>query len=97
VVELSERLKLAVTEAEDINLQEKLFGWAASKYGMVSKMTGALEPHRTLWTTVNAFYDSYALWMNGPFMNLNPEEVDAETADAFRLAGTRQCLHVQLG
>jgi hypothetical protein len=86
VVDLSERLKLAITEAEDINVQEKMFGWAASKYGMIAKMISTLEPYRTLWTTVNAFYDNYAIWMNGPFMNLKPEDVEAETSDAFRCA-----------
>jgi hypothetical protein len=92
VVDLSERLKAAITEAEGINVQEKMFGWAASKYGMIAKMISTLEPYRTLWTTVNAFYDNYAIWMNGPFMNLKPEDVEAETSDAFRCAAPRLLL-----
>lgn len=38
----------------------------------------------TLWTTISQFYDKFALWMNGPFYKLNPEEVESETNDAFR-------------
>ncbi len=41
----------------------------------------------TLWTTISQFYDKFAVWMNGPFYKLNPEDVDAETNDAFR------CVH----
>lgn len=38
----------------------------------------------TLWKTINEFYNSYATWMNAPFWKLAPEQVEAETTDAFR-------------
>lgn len=47
-------------------------------------MTTTLEPYQILWTTVSQFYDKYSLWMNGPFIKLNPEEVEADTNEAFR-------------
>ncbi|GFH10428.1 uncharacterized protein HaLaN_05738, partial [Haematococcus lacustris] len=37
VTELAEQLKAAAAEAEYINSQEKLFGWASTKYGNVQK------------------------------------------------------------
>lgn len=48
------------------------------------QMTTTLEPYQILWTTVSQFYDKYSLWMNGPFIKLNPEEVEADTNEAFR-------------
>ena len=47
-------------------------------------MTTALEPYTILWTTVSQFYDKFSSWMNGPFIRLNPEEVESDTNDAFR-------------
>lgn len=56
------------------------------------QMTTTLEPYQILWTTVSQFYDKYSLWMNGPFIKLNPEEVEADTNEAFRcgLGGGQQ-------
>ncbi|KXZ48211.1 DHC-9 protein [Gonium pectorale] len=84
VTDLAEKLKLAQVEADLINGQERLFGWAPTKYGIVAKMIATLEPYVILWTTVSQFYDKFASWMNGPFYKLNPEEVEADTNDAFR-------------
>ena len=47
-------------------------------------MTSALEPYTILWSTVSQFYDKFSSWMNGPFMRLNPEEVEVDTNDGFR-------------
>nr|8GLV_Kg Chain Kg, DHC_N2 domain-containing protein [Chlamydomonas reinhardtii] len=84
VAELAEKLKAAQAEADLINGRERLFGWAATKYGGIAKLTSTLEPYVILWTTVSQFYDKFASWMNGPFYKLNPEEVEADTNDAFR-------------
>ena len=37
VTELATALKAAAEEAEYINSQEKLFGWATTKYGQVGE------------------------------------------------------------
>ncbi|GLI65190.1 hypothetical protein VaNZ11_008652 [Volvox africanus] len=84
VAELAEKLKLAQVEADTINGQERLFGWAPTKYGIIAKLSAILEPYVILWTTVSQFYDKFASWMNGPFYKLNPEEVEVDTNDAFR-------------
>ncbi|GFR45764.1 hypothetical protein Agub_g7181 [Astrephomene gubernaculifera] len=84
VTDLAEKLKVAQVEADQINAQERLFGWAPTKYGIIGKMSSTLEPYVILWTTVSQFYDKFASWMNGPFYKLNPEEVEADTNDAFR-------------
>ncbi|KAK9812825.1 hypothetical protein WJX72_004356 [[Myrmecia] bisecta] len=84
VTTLSENLKQAAEEADQINVQEKLFGWATTKYGQVAKMIAKLEPYTALWTLAARFYDKYAGWMSGPFSKLAPEEVEGEVSDAFR-------------
>ncbi len=84
VTDLAEKLKAAQVEGDAINGQERLFGWAPTKYGNIAKMTTALEPYLILWTTVSQFYDKFASWMNGPFYKLHPEEVESDTNDAFR-------------
>lgn len=84
VQDLAERLRLAQAEAEAINLQEKMFGWATTKYTTIPKMTSALEPYVILWSTISQFYDKFAGWMNGPFHKLVPEDVESDTNEAFR-------------
>ncbi len=41
VTELADQLKAAQQEAEYINAQEKMFGWATTKYGNVGKVSAA--------------------------------------------------------
>jgi dynein heavy chain len=59
-------------------------------------MASTLDPYVTMWTTISQFYDKFALWMNGPFYKLHPEEVEGETNDAFRWVwcGALLCMHV---
>lgn len=54
------------------------------RYAHVSKLLATVEPYVGLWTTINDFYNSYSVWMNGPFWKLSPEQVEAEAADAYR-------------
>lgn len=54
------------------------------RYEHVSKLLSTVDPYVTLWTTINEFYNSYSTWMSGPFWKLAPEQVEAETTEAFR-------------
>lgn len=82
--DLMERLRNAHTEAEEINGQEKMFGWAQTKYTQLAQMTQKLEPFLSLWKTTAVFYDRHHDWMNGPFSRLDAEVVENEVMDAFR-------------
>ncbi|GMH33280.1 hypothetical protein BSKO_01114 [Bryopsis sp. KO-2023] len=84
VTELMDKLNAAATEGDEINVQEKLFGWPTTKYGMIQKMITKLDPYFTLWTTCSSFYDNFATWMNGPFIKLDPEAVETEVTESFR-------------
>lgn len=54
------------------------------RYEHVSKLLSRVDPYVTLWTTINEFYNSHSIWMSGPFWKLAPEQVEAETTEAFR-------------
>ncbi|KAF6266164.1 dynein heavy chain 9 [Scenedesmus sp. NREL 46B-D3] len=73
--------ELAVVEGRSDIVKREV---VASEYAHVSKLLSTVEPYVGLWTTVNEFYNSYSVWMNGPFWKLSPEQVEAETADAYR-------------
>lgn len=78
VAELNEKLKEVAETAEEINAQEKMFGWAASKYGHIAQMAQTLEPYYNLWTTTSWFLNKFSEWMTGPFSKLDPERVSEE-------------------
>ena len=84
VTELSENLAAALIESEDINVQEKLFGWAPTKFNQIGTYTNQLEPYRKLWTITQAFFKNVHGWLNGPFSHLDPEEVEESVMDSFR-------------
>lgn len=84
MTQLMEKLQEAIKEAEEINVQEKLFGWPATKYTNIQKMVTKLDPYFTLWTTCSLFYDKFASWMNGSFIRLDPESVESEVMESFR-------------
>ena len=76
----------AAADADEISVQEKLFGMASTKYSQVGRMAAKLEPYCGLWTLAACFYDKYAGWVSGPFSKLKPEEVETEVSDAYRKA-----------
>ena len=69
-------LRAAQEAADTINREERLFGWAASKYGHIATMTAALEPYHMLWTTTFEFFDKSSKWLNQPFKEVSAEEVE---------------------
>ncbi|KAL3933563.1 MAG: hypothetical protein SGPRY_000228, partial [Prymnesium sp.] len=44
----------------------------------------ALEPHLTLWTTALNFQRSFPTWMEGPFLELSPEQVEQDVGNWWR-------------
>ena len=84
VTTLGDNLAAALTESEDINVQERLFGWAPTKFGQVGVLTTKLEPYRKLWTICQSFFKGVQMWMNGPFSHLDPEQIEESVTDSFR-------------
>ena len=81
---ISQKLEVAMEEAEEINRLEKLFGWPVTKFTKVNQLITKLEPFLNLWNISAQFYDNYADWMNGPFSKLDPEEITADVGEQFR-------------
>lgn len=71
-----EDLKQAQELAEQINIEEKMFGWAATKYGGLAKLISSLEPYYNLWMTTFDFYDKSTACMNQPFKSIDAEQMD---------------------
>ncbi len=78
VTELHKRLKRAEQDAGEVNIQEEMFNWAASRYPALPRLMATVEPYRQLWTSVSQFYELYNTWMNGPFARLSPADVTAQ-------------------
>ena len=76
VLQLMEDLKAAQELAEQINIEEKMFGWAATKYGGLAKLITSLEPYYNLWMTTFEFYDKSTACMNQPFKSIDAEQME---------------------
>lgn len=76
-----EDLKQAQELAEQINVEEQMFGWAATKYGGLAKLITSLEPYHNLWMTTFEFYDKSTACMNQPFMSINAEQMEEVVND----------------
>lgn len=65
VQELNNKLKEAAAEAEYINAQEKMFGWAATKYNVIAKVMGCFKSNAVpkLNREHNAFLDDVYVMM----------------------------------
>ena len=87
VLALSRSVAEAQTTSEEINIEERLFSFAPTKYGpTLNALNNALRPYENLWTTTLKVYKDHQDWLeNNPFSQLTPEQVDEETADAKRI------------
>lgn len=77
-------LKNAQETAEQINSQERMFGWGCTRYGSIAKLIQNLEPYHTLWMTVFEFYDKSSVWLNSPFKDIDAEDVEEIVNEMFR-------------
>ena len=84
VTELQKKLDDAKERAALYNSREELFGWDLTEYPQINEHIKALEPHLTLWTTAQNFQRSFPTWMEGPFLELSPEQVDNDVGAWWR-------------
>jgi len=82
--DMKEKLAAAQIEGDEINYQEQLFGWPKTAFTKIQEMVTTVEPFYNLWTIASEFYKSWAIWMNGPFSRLNPEDVEDKVGEMFR-------------
>ncbi|XP_061086442.1 dynein axonemal heavy chain 3 [Conger conger] len=82
--ELTVILDDAVTELEDINKEESLLEKELSDFPMVQILMASKQPYDQLWTTALSFQNNSEVWLNGPFQNLNAEQITDELAAMWR-------------
>lgn len=84
VLDLMSDLTRAQETADQLNTQERMYGWGCTKYGNITKLIQQLEPYHMLWMTVFEFYDKSSVWLNCPFKDVDAEEVEEIVNDMFR-------------
>ena len=80
VDQLQAKLEQGRLRAAENNSREELFGWPLTEYPQLNELTGNLEPYLALWTTAVNFQRAYPVWMEGPLLNLSPEQVESDVA-----------------
>ena len=83
---LVDDLAAAQTESEEINVEERLFSFAPTKYGpQINSMNNALDPFKKLWITTQTMFKNHRDWLTGPFSALDPDKIDEDVGDAYRI------------
>ena len=52
--------------ATGINTEERLLGWAATKFPQLATFTSQLTPLVELWGLAVGFFDTQLAWLNAP-------------------------------
>eukprot|EP00670_Eutreptiella_braarudii_P009176 CAMPEP_0174308690 /NCGR_PEP_ID=MMETSP0810-20121108/1920_1 /TAXON_ID=73025 ORGANISM="Eutreptiella gymnastica-like, Strain CCMP1594" /NCGR_SAMPLE_ID=MMETSP0810 /ASSEMBLY_ACC=CAM_ASM_000659 /LENGTH=1420 /DNA_ID=CAMNT_0015416091 /DNA_START=64 /DNA_END=4323 /DNA_ORIENTATION=- len=66
------------------NQREILFEKEKSDYFQLSAVIKDFEPYYSLWTTANDWLNWYHSWMNDPFTNLDPEQMEKDVNQAWK-------------
>ncbi|KAK3717325.1 hypothetical protein QZH41_011557, partial [Actinostola sp. cb2023] len=82
--ELDESLKTAVDELAELNTEEELLQWQPTQFPILQSMLAYKEPYDKLWKTALSFNNKHEAWLNGPFTNINAEEVEEDISSMFR-------------
>jgi dynein heavy chain, axonemal len=78
VVILNTKLAEASDTAALINSREELFGFPVTQFEDIKRLQKDFEPFASLWTMAAECNKAYPEWMYGPFIQLNPEDIDKD-------------------
>jgi hypothetical protein len=74
------RLRTSLTQAEEkarvFNSREALFNTTMTEYTELSEVTKIFEPFFDLWDCAEKWLSNKESWTDGPFLNLDPENVE---------------------
>ena len=73
--DLKNSLNNAKELAAVINSREALFAWPITQFDSLKKCTVLFEPYLDLWTITQDFTQMHAIWTEGPFVELDADEV----------------------
>ena len=66
---------------DDVGLLQVLFGVPTTQYSHIKEITQNFEPYQQLWTIVYNSSQEYPTWEDGPFQNLDPEDIDLKVTN----------------
>ena len=78
---LDNKLREAKIKADDFNNREKVFGFNPTEYAELDQMRKDFEPYFKLWSILSDYNTKKQLWMSGPFLELQPEEIEKDVTD----------------
>ena len=84
VKNLQAELKEADAKKLLFNKREAIFGLPMTDYSKLAKIVKNFEPFANLWATAANWKSWQANWLDGPFIELDPEEMEKELANAQR-------------
>lgn len=70
----------AISTATGINTEERLLGWAATKFPQLTTFSARLAPLVELWALAVGFFDTQLAWLNAPLPSLNSIIIGQEVA-----------------
>jgi len=73
---VNERLQECVEKSRLFNQREFLVGKEQKDYGRLQKMMKDFQPYSNLWLTTRTWFSRHESWTNGPWEELEPEELD---------------------
>ncbi|XP_074648811.1 dynein axonemal heavy chain 3-like [Tubulanus polymorphus] len=81
---LHTNLESAREELEGLNTEEELLEWEPTQMPQLQLMFQQKDPYDKLWSTALNFHTKNELWLNGPFTELNAEDIENEIGDMWR-------------
>jgi len=83
--QMVKNIDAAHEEAAEIAREEKFLEFDPTMFTpQIALVTSTMGPYLTLWRTAKLWFDSHHKWLNGPFPELNGEEISDEVNQMFR-------------
>jgi hypothetical protein len=60
---------------------EKAFEFTPTEYHLLNQIQSTFDPYFRLWSIFSDFRTKREVWMTGPFMDLNSEEIERDVTD----------------
>ena len=84
VADIQQALKDYEAKAQIFNTREALFGEPATEYEQLAKLVKDFEPYASLWTTAADWQKWQREWLDGPLLDLQPDDVEKSFVGAQR-------------
>ncbi|XP_072334730.1 dynein axonemal heavy chain 7 [Scyliorhinus torazame] len=81
---LNIKLNQALEKIDQINVEEQAFGWSESQYPQRKQTSDILQPYLRLYDMTVEFNGKYKGWMEGPFSEANPDQVETDIGNYWR-------------